>query len=154
MRKSRAFGLAAVSIGLATAVLLSLSLHTLLLSLTSAVSDPEAFRLQRVVDIDAGEVIFTLAGRLRNTGMLGASLKGTIRLLSAEKAVVAEAANATGLPPGALSELTLSLRIPMAELERYQLTETLFELCLDVRTLLDLVGISASVTIQVGGGFS
>jgi len=153
LRLAKGFGIGIILLQLAGLILSGLSFHTLF-SVTSAALTSDAFRYASSDDDSTGEMTVKVEGELRNYAFLAADIYLEAEILNVEEEYVASNSTSVHLGAGKRQPLTLTIRIPEEEAERWRAGEDKgsLEFTFGIRTLENLVGFSSTSIIPMGGG--
>ncbi|HLE74741.1 MAG TPA: hypothetical protein VI864_01675 [Candidatus Bathyarchaeia archaeon] len=140
-----------IGLVLLTIVLFGLGVYTLFSGLMGAVSS-DTFGLDLDQSAPSGDWVLRLNASPRNNGILEERLFLSIGLLDANGEYIAVNSTSVNIAPGAQSPFSLTLTIPYATVQRYNLNATqgadvVFELLFGIRTLGDLVGFQQTMRI-------
>lgn len=138
-----------------TVVLLPLSIYVLISGLSGAISGGDGGGLNLNKDTPNGDWILTYNSNLRNTAFLGEKLSFGIGLIDPTGNYITVNSTAVDIAPGEQKPLLLTLTVPYAQVQKYNLNDTqatgvIFELKFGISTLGNLVGFSQTLQIPAG----
>jgi len=129
---------------------MGVSAYTSVASLAQSVMGLQSSGMQMSGDPSTG-VTLTLSATVWNPGLLEVSATLKLKLLSADKEVIAEGVGSKRIPLGSSENLIVSLYVPPEKAQTYlkDSHSVTFSISFEFRTLFDLVGMSISV--EMGG---
>jgi len=145
--------ISAVTIGLIVALIAMamVSVYTMVYAFMGAVSGGESiFDVDLAVDPVTGDWTFTFRDRPKNQGLLGITVGIRLRLLTTRDETISEGTNSTHVLPGKTGELTVVLKILKEDVDRYRIETAggAMDIEIQIRTLMDLVGMSLSMRVR------
>lgn len=136
-----------------TVLLFVLSLHTLFIGLSGAVSGG-SFHLELDKNRAGGNWLLRFNGNPKNSGLIGTRMIIAIRILDLNGRYIAANSTSVALAPGEQKPFSLVLTIPFDEVQQYNLnatqTQVVFEMNFGIRTLGDLIGFTQILRITSG----